>query len=91
MATAFILAALLASTPTATNAAEFRRTEQAISYQQATTASSAWLTVAIRACLAVRCYKWWPKRVARELQHGHITPAVKAFLRAWFCDKTFLC
>ncbi|GAA1738541.1 hypothetical protein GCM10009734_50570 [Nonomuraea bangladeshensis] len=60
-------------------------------YTYGITADPLWLGLAIRACIAVRCYRWWPKRVAREFQYGHITPAVKALLRAWFCKETFIC
>ncbi|WP_219505322.1 hypothetical protein [Nonomuraea ceibae] len=60
-------------------------------YTYGITADPLWLGPAIRACIAVRCYRWWPKQVARELQHGHITPAVKALLWGWFCKKTVIC
>lgn len=92
--TVVALAATVAYVPTSTEAITLRHIQQSVQYQSqssVTSSSAVWLGVAIRACQAVRCYRWWPKKVAREFQYGHITPAVKAFLRAWFCSKTFIC
>ena len=55
------------------------------------TADPVWLGLAIRACLAVRCYRWMPGYIQRQFLHGHITPAVVGFLRAWFCARTWIC
>ena len=55
------------------------------------TADPFWLGLAIRACLAVRCYRWMPGYLQRQFLDGHITPAVAAFLRSWFCARTWIC
>lgn len=60
-------------------------------FEYGITADPVWLALAIRACMAVRCYNWMAGYVQRQFLHGHITVAVTAFLRAWFCKQTWIC
>ena len=60
-------------------------------YQYGVTADPFWLGLAIRACVKVRCYKWMPNYLERQFRYGHITSALTAWLKRWFCAKTFIC
>ncbi len=59
--------------------------------QYGVTADPVWLGLAIKACQKVKCWKWLPNSLERQMKYGHITPAVQAFLKTWFCKKTFIC
>ncbi len=55
------------------------------------TADPVWLALGLKACLRLRCDRFMANKVRGQFLHGHITPAVKAFIRTWFCAKTFIC
>lgn len=61
-------------------------------YVYGITADPAWFAViAVRACIALRCWSWMPAAIAKAWQTSPYTPAVTDWIRHNVCSRTRLC
>lgn len=61
-------------------------------YAYGITADPAWFAVvAVRACLALRCYRWMPNFVLRQWHANPYGPVVIGWIKGAICPRTRLC